>query len=211
MARKGRYILVIDKFLQIDRWAKLARRPLGDEDQLENFQALHFGEFRHWYYRFFYHAVREIKPKIALEIGIDYGHTLVHMAAGNPSTLVIGIDWRKNCAQDMPKFPNVRLVYENSLNSGEIISHLVDKHGKIGLVFQDSSHHYNDSHKEFKLYSQFLSDGAIWACDDVMNIFHDPLVDPPGKSMETYFNELPGRKKLYKKLHRGSVIGVTIL
>lgn len=194
--------------------AKKAQKPLPN-NELEDFQGEYFGDFRHWYYRFFYHIVSELKPAIALEIGTHHGHGVIHMARACPETIAIGVDKIAHCA-DYGRLKygpsNCRIIYGDSLDEGKLaVEALVQKYGPIGLVFQDSSHHYYESHKEFNIYSQFLAPGAIWTCDDVMDVFHDPNHDPPGKSMLSYFNELPGDKRLYDKLHHGSVIGITIL
>lgn len=190
------------------------RKPLDDQ-VLEQFQEDFFGEMRHEYYRFFYHMVAELKPRIALEIGIDHGHTLAHMAAANLETTVIGIDRRNQCAKDMPDYPNVRLIYGNSQDKETeyAVRNIIGgkNGGEIGIVFQDSSHHYDASHKEFDMYSKFLPKNGIWCCDDITEAFYNPDVDPTNKGMIQYFEELPGRKKLYDNLHYGSTIGVVLL
>ena len=85
------------------------------------------------------------------------------------------------------------------------------EYGKIGIVFQDSSHHYNISKLEWELYQPLLDENAIWICDDIISAFHDTRVDPPGKGMVEYFNELPGEKKLYPNtLHAGNAVGVIL-
>lgn len=197
-----------------ERLAELAlkaQRPLKNKT-LEAFQAEYFGKFRHWYYRFFYHLVAEMKPAVALEIGVHHGHGVIHMAYGHHWTIAVGMDILIGAANVGYAPGNCILLGSHSLYGGEAeIKEIVKKHGPIGVVFQDSSHHYHDSHKEFEIYSQYLEPGAVWCCDDIMDVFHDPQVDPPGKSMLTYFNELPGDKRLYDKLHHGSVIGITIL
>lgn len=73
----------------------------------------------------------------------------------------------------------------------------VEEHGKLGVVFQDSSHHYEASRKEWNLYSQLLDENAIWIADDITKDFWDKNIDPPGKGMVQYFEELPGEKRLY--------------
>lgn len=197
-------------FDQIDKCAELSKHPL-DNSVLEQFQQKYFADFRHYYYRFFYHLVTKFKPKVAIEIGIQHGHGCVHMAAGNLSTLVVGIDKQIDCARKAPKLPNLRFIYENSLSLGSNIESIVKQYGDIGLVFQDSSHYYNLSQQEFKIYSKYLDKNAIWACDDITPDFYDPLAEPPSKSMVEYFDELPGEKKKYTDLHHGSVIGITLL
>lgn len=201
-------------FVDVDRWRELARQPLPVK-ALEDFQEDYFGEMRHQYYRFFYHMVKELGPAIALEIGVHHCHCMIHMAYGNRDTLAVGMDF--NMIYARPGFDkyapqNAKLLNTDSLSfeAEMAISNLVEIYGKIGVVFQDSSHHYEASHKEFEVYSKYLAPGAIWCCDDIMDVFHDPLIDPPGKSMLTYFHELPGDKKLYPGLHHGSVIGVLL-
>lgn len=89
---------------------------------------------------------------------------------------------------------------------------LVDRFGRIGVVYQDSSHHYEASRKEFELYRQLLDQNALWICDDITPAFHDPLIDPPGKGMVQYFGELPGDKRLYPDvLHFGNTQGIVRL
>lgn len=201
-------------FAEIDKLIKHSERPLSNR-ALEDFQREYFGKFRHKYYRFFYHLAAEMRPKVALEIGIDHGHVMIHMAMGSRETFVVGIDRRPGCADlDLAAYApkNASVVYKDSLSGAEgDVEKIVERYGQIGLVFQDSSHHYTESHEEFEIYSQYLAANAIWCCDDVMDIFHDPDYDPPGKSMADYFNELPGEKRLYEGLHYGSVIGVTLL
>lgn len=193
-----------------------SRKPLK-EKLLETFQAEYFGDFRHWYYRFFYHLVAKTRPAIALEIGIHHGHGVLHMAYGYPGTIAVGIDWQADyyAAENYDKYNPGNCIMLNLDSTTDkarsSIEELVDIYGPIGIVFQDSSHHYLPSRREFEIYSQFLATGAIWCCDDVTPSFHDPQRDPPGKGMVEYFNELPGDKRLYDKLHHGSVIGITIL
>lgn len=92
------------------------------------------------------------------------------------------------------------------------VNALVQKRGKIGLIFQDSSHHYEASREEWRLYSPLLDSPALWLCDDITPAFYNPEVDPPGLGMVQYFEGLPGEKKLYPDiLHRGNTQGVVIV
>ena len=199
-------------FNTVNKWVKQSTKPLKNKS-LEDFQEKYFGENKHSHYRFFYHMVAEMKPKMALEIGIDHGHTIVHMAAANRETRVVGIDKLMHCADgDIHRqYANCEVYYLNSLNAEDLIQHLVKAHGKIGVVFQDSSHHYEESLKEWELYSQYLDKNAIWVVDDVTPDFHDPNIDPPGKGMVEYFDLLPGRKKVYDNIHVGTIVGVALI
>lgn len=199
-------------FAEIDKLAEQSKRPLSNR-LLEDFQREHFGKFCQRYYRFFYYLVAEMRPRIALEIGIDHGHTIVHMATGSRETMVIGLDNREWCADlgiaaFAPK--NCLPIYENSLKAKEKVEEIVCKYGRIGIVFQDSSHYYDESRQEYDIYSKFLDDNAIWCCDDILPVFYDPKKHPK-KTMTEYFDSLPGEKKLYDDLHYGSVIGITLL
>lgn len=198
-------------FQTVNKWAKLAEKPLEDK-RLEQFQQDYFSNFRHNYYRFFYHMIAQTKPKIAVELGVDHGHTIVHMAAANKGTLVLGVDKKMQCTDPRHReYANCRIHYLLSKDTEDLIQDFVRKHGKIGVVFQDSSHHYNDSKIEWDIYSKCLDKNAIWVCDDITPDFHDPNFDPPDKGMIEYWNELPGQKKLYKSLHFGTVMGVILI
>lgn len=157
------------------------------------------------------------KPKVSLELGIQWGTASAHLAEAGQSFggLVIGVDpikhrrltWLKN-------YSNFTFIHGRSIDEDVVIAitKLVKNTGPIGLVYQDSSHHYLDSIREWELYSPLLDKNAIWICDDITPAFYDPKVDPPGKGMVQYFNELPGQKQLYiNSLHFGNAQGVILL
>jgi predicted O-methyltransferase YrrM len=179
-------------------------------DFLEQLQEFHLGpNGKHNYYRFLYQIVMEFQPKMSLEIGIDHALGSAYMceAASNYSGEVIGIDIR-----DCLKYVNSNFIFlhGDSQKAESEFAKIVNK-GDLGLVFQDSSHHYNASCNEWNIYSKYLAEGAIWICDDITPTFYNTDVDPPGKGMIEYFNALPGSKKLYKDvLHYGNTIGVVL-
>lgn len=124
---------------------------------------------------------------------------------------VIGIDILTNIMA-MPD--NFHFIHGDStdLYVYEEVVKLTYKYGNIGLVYQDSSHHYLPSKREWGLYSQLLAPNAIWICDDITPAFWDEKVDPPGLGMVQYFDELPGDKRLYPNvLHYGNIQGILIL
>ncbi len=163
------------------------------------------------YYRFLYHLMLEFKPKVAIEIGVEsgLGSRYMTMAAEQYGGWVIGIDI--NLLRNKP-LNNYYFIHDDSTlvsTWNKVYSFCEDK-GKVGLVFQDSSHHYNASKEEWKLYSQLLDKKSIWVCDDISPPFHDPKIDPPGKGMVQYFNELPGEKRLYPYAAGGNYQGIVI-
>jgi cephalosporin hydroxylase len=92
-------------------------------------------------------------------------------------------------------------VVKGLLNDGKTSKHL-------GLVFQDSSHHYRASCEEWEIYSGLLAPNAIWICDDITPDFYNPEVDPPDKGMVQYFEERPGKKIYTDRLHKGNTMGI---
>lgn len=151
---------------------------------------------------------------MALEIGVESGMASSYMAFANSSTQVIGIDISEEPMCPAVLVKNYHYIEADStdIRTFAKISAMVQDFGKIGIVYQDSSHHYLASKKEWELYSSLLAPDAIWICDDITPSFHDPAIDPPGKGMVQYFDELPGDKRLYQDvLHRGNCQGIVIL
>jgi predicted O-methyltransferase YrrM len=166
------------------------------------------------YYTFLNRVVQERKPRIALEIGVEYGIGSAHMCAAAESYdgLVIGIDlkWHVVPSHQLQKRYNYIFLEDDSLDAFHSVEKCVDHYGKIGVVFQDSSHHYAISVEEWKLYSQLLDENAIWICDDIASDFFEAGVDE--KSMVGYWDELPGAKKLYPDiLHYGNTVGIMLI
>ena len=160
------------------------------------------------YYRFLYRLVKHFQPALCLEIGIQSGMASAYMCAAGSQ--VIGIDI---LVPGMAMPDNFHYIHGDSTDTNTYarVEMLVSLYGKIGLVFQDSSHHYLASKGEWELYSQLLSPNAIWICDDITPAFYAEGVDPPGKGMIQYFDELPGDKRLYQDvLHRGNRQGIVL-
>jgi len=196
-------------FDKIDEFVSLSDIPTNDF--LEQLQEFHLGPFgKHNYYRFLYQIIAYFKPTVSLEIGLEYslGSAYMCAAAKEYGGQVIGIDTRYDCLRYIDS--NYIFIHADSQNAENEFAKIV-KQGNLGLVFQDSSHHYNASVKEWNIYAKYLSLNAIWICDDITPSFYNTDVDPPGKGMVEYFNALPGNKKLYKDvLHYGSTIGVVL-
>jgi len=187
-------------FATIEQLVQQSKRPLRD-GTLERLAA---GEP---YRRFLYWFVREQKPEVALELGIDNGNTSALMAAGHLGTLVIGVDHR-GLSKTAPAFrySNFQLLFCDSLGAVPAVKERIGRR-KLGLVFQDSSHHAEPSRLEWQYYQPLLAQHFCWVCDDILPVFRMP--DEP-RSMVDYFDALPGRKRLFTGLHMGSMIGVVL-
>ena len=193
---------------QIERLIQLSAKPLPDEVDPER------NPERRNYYRFLYHLVKWRRPFVALEIGVEAGFGSCYMAraAVEYGGYVVGID--HDAKISVPIADNFEFIQKSSLSiaAWHRVEVMVETYGKIGVVYQDSSHHYEASKIEWDLYSQFLDERAIWICDDITPAFHDPLIDPPGKGMIQYFEKLPGDKRLYPDvLHQGNTWGIILI
>jgi predicted O-methyltransferase YrrM len=169
------------------------------------------------YYRFLHALVRVIKPEFVLEIGVEQGIASAFLldAAGWVNAEVIGIDLNHSHVAEnvLQQRGDYHFIHGNSLDVSTVVEVVKIAANRIGLVFQDSSHHYWESSREFTYYVPHLCNDAVWVCDDVHTAFHDPKVDPPGKSMVDYFKGLPGfdNKRIYPYANGGNAIGVCLL
>lgn len=190
---------------EIEKLAKLSLEPLMDP-WLEGLNSSRLP-----YYRFLFHLARKFQPQACLELGVDGGIGSAHMAAAahQYGGLVVGVD-KRDCRSDTEfvaaKFHNYRCLWAESLTA---IPVAIDVLGgrDIGLVFQDSGHHYVPSRLEWEYYQPLLGASFIWICDDVTEAFR---TEDEMKSMADYFEGLPGRKWTFDFLHPGSVIGVVL-
>jgi len=157
------------------------------------------------YRRFLFLLVERMRPEAALEIGMDYGECSALMAAACVSTMVFGVDNRPLVPESLARqHANFRFVHCESLGAAEVVRKLLGAR-RIGIVLQDSSHHAELSRLEWEYYRPLLADEFVWVCDDVTPAFR--TADEP-RSMEDYFDALPGTKRKFPGLHWGNVIGV---
>lgn len=169
------------------------------------------------YYRFLCHLVAWDRPAISVELGVEYGLASAHMAvsAFAYGGKVIGIDVNGKLVEEAEiqrAWPRTyTLIVGDSCDAAEMVALMVGQYGPIGVLFQDSSHHYAPSCREWDLYRPLMADDGIWVCDDVTPSFYEDGVDE--KSMVAYFDERPGREKLKfpNVLHYGNTIGVILL
>jgi len=202
-------------FLQIDHLVNLSQNPLTDSwlEQLQTEYDQHEN-----YYRFLYHLTLARQPKIVLEIGTFQGVATAHLCAATSTYggQVIGLDLNQHhtTKELIPQYYDNLHFIEGDSTKAEVygkVYELVEEYGRIGLVYQDSSHHYEASCQEWAMYTRLLDNEAIWVCDDITPAFWDPLIDPPGKGMVQYFDTLSGNKRLYKDvLHYGNVMGILL-
>lgn len=143
---------------------------------------------------------------------MDEGVGSYHLLAAGVK--VVGIDVRDDkLDRKLRRNKDFIFLHRPSQECEEELKVIVQRFGPIGLVYQDSSHHYLESKEEWELVSPLCKPGAVWLCDDITPDFYHPDYDPPGKGMMQYFEEIPRpHKKLYRDvLHFGNVQGVVIV
>lgn len=197
---------------RLDPLVARAGSPLKD-GWLEALQEKHLQGRCEPYYRFLYWLVKFAQPEVALEIGVHTGLASAHMcaAAAEYGGWVVGLDIN---AKPVPeklleqRYGNYTFIHKDSTRALPDVEQVTVARGALGVVFQDSSHHYHASRLEWDLYRPLMRNGGFWVCDDITPAFWNADVDPPGKGMVQYFSERSGDKRLYPDLHHGSVIGV---
>jgi len=117
------------------------------------------------YYRFLFLVAQEFRPKIMVELGVNFGEGSANLAAGNPDGIVIAVDARfENLKHEqIGKILNIEMI------AGETLSAVgqVHQHGAPNLVFFDSDHEEQYVHQEFKAYDPICALGAIQIFDDL--------------------------------------------
>lgn len=211
------------------RWANAS----GGSERLEGFpqwiQNAQNGVFEHIkmrtnYYRFLRRLVETLRPEVVIELGVEFGiasamMASVHIGDYQPEVFGIDVNWHNIPGEIIYNMcPNYHYIIGDTTdkeNTFDVVVKMMNEHPKlnsVGLVFQDSSHHYQASKTEWELYSQLMDKGnSLWVCDDITPAFHDPKIDPPGKGMMQYFQELPGNKIAFSNLHKGNTIGVVLV
>lgn len=161
------------------------------------------------YYMFIRRLAMEAEdPGVFLEIGSYYGCVAAHITSVGTNLLHLGID-----INPVPySHPNSIMILGDSVDSDksapstvDMVRRIAEKCGGIAHVFQDSSHHYLPSVREWELYSPLVKPGGLWICDDITPAFRLPTEK---KGMVEYFEDLPGEKRLFDDLHPGNAMGI---
>jgi len=150
------------------------------------------------YYRFLRLLAAEMKPRLSVELGVCGGGGSLHLAVGYPDGKVIGVDWQ----YDHPE--SVGYVEENYKNfyfwigdSIKAAPKIMNKHGKIDILFIDTTHTYDDTIAEYNAYKPYLSDKAVVCFDDLNR-----------EQMKGFWDWLDGNKVRYDFLNYGNGWGV---
>ena len=146
--------------------------------------------------------IRDLRAKVYVEIGVWKGDTISKIKCENK----IGIDVNELLGDFI-------FITGKAHEQKNEVSKLIKRIGRIDVLYQDSSHHFEESKREWEAFRPMMRPGGVWICDDITTSFHDPDIDPPCKSMVNYFEEIPeNNKRLYPNvLHKGSTQGIILL
>lgn len=191
----------------IEHWIEWAKAEVPSPDLLA--RQINSSGHPDPYYNFLRKIAEEAdEAGVFLELGCYYGCLAAHLSASATLLTHVGVDINP---VPFSSYGSVMIqgdtvgTSNGGLPTVEMVKRIAAACGGIQYVFQDSSHHYDASVKEWELYSPLVKKGGLWIADDITPAFKRP--DEP-KGMVEYFEELPGDKRLFSDLHVGSVIGV---
>lgn len=145
------------------------------------------------YYRFLKLLANWKKPALSVELGVCGGGGSLHLAQGFPFGQVVGID----IVNDYPE--NIKHIEENFDNfefmigdSKQLAKTVYDLYGKVGLLFVDTDHTYQNTLDEWNAWEPYLEKGAIVCFDDMFR---------PGVSEAV--KTFPGKLYRFDYLHVG--------
>lgn len=196
--------------IDLDALVEKSKDPLPDYG-LEALQAEVHGNHRHRHHRFLYWLALETQPALSLELGSQWGVTCAHLctAAREFGGHVVGVDvqaFSEKRARLFERLGNFTFIQSDSLDAVPAVEKLAEKFGKLGLVYQDSLHHYAHFRAEWEAYSPLLQDDTVWAC----NLMPNPNDPKYPHGMADYWRELPGDGRIYRDLYQGADVGVTV-
>jgi SAM-dependent methyltransferase len=196
---------------EIDALAGLPRPEDPRLDELHRQDKL--GERRR-YQAFFYHLVRLRKPQVCLEIGCGNASASAYMAlaASEYGGVVVGVD-QKTSHAPLHVIPGLFDNFHFIQGDSRRVAGRVAEYGKVGVVWHDSSHLYQESREEWEAYWPLLDENAVWVCDDLAIVYPEDI--KRGKTLWWFWKERPGmEKKVYwepSPFRVGATIGVILL
>ena len=153
----------------------------------------------------FLHDVDPIE--LIVEIGVDKGYSLCHLALKYPKAGVIGVDnWSYDDgleAKEMldrvvpVEFPNVELWHMDSEAASVRFRDMmyVPEGFVIDVLHLDADHQYAGVKKDFELWLPMVRSGGVVLFHDIETEFRNEEGVLIGKTVGWFFEELEGKKR----------------
>lgn len=118
------------------------------------------------YYRFIYHLMRRMRPKLVVELGVCTGRCTAHMAAAEPECTVLAVDPapQRSALDVARKFKNIDLVMLES-TSPLVLAMVIDK--SVDICFVDTVHTREQVMAEFFAWKPKMKPGGVMLFDDI--------------------------------------------
>lgn len=143
------------------------------------------------YYRFLKVLAKELQPSLSVVLGVCGGGCCLHLAAGNPQGVVVGVDLEYDHPEQLAHIkqhcPNFVFWQGDSVKSAQEI---YQKFGPVGILFVDTVHITQRTIDEFEAWKPYLSDNCVVAFDDLKRI-----------EMNGFWDWLPENKLRLDDLH----------
>lgn len=136
------------------------------------------------YYRFLYYLMWNVRPEVAVELGVYQGRSLAHMAAGCKGSRVMGVDIDDGA--HCPQSPNANIFINDSMDFLRRYSNL-----RIGVLHIDTIHTPGRVGLELKAALPLMVSPGVICVDDIK-------ID---KEMVDWWDKLDMNKMNFHDLH----------
>lgn len=122
------------------------------------------------YGRFLFRMARSFKPSVMVELGTSLGMSAAYLATGNPNGEVTTIEGcQETAAAARRNFEHLALTNIRQLTGSfdDVLPGLLQKLGKVDLVFIDGNHRKNPSLQYFYQCLQHIHDDSVIILDDI--------------------------------------------
>jgi predicted O-methyltransferase YrrM len=122
------------------------------------------------YGRFLFRMARHFRPAVMVELGTSLGMSTAYLAMGNPQGLITTIEGCPETAAFARRdfeFLGLKNVHQLTGSFEEILPGLLQKLGKVDLVFIDGNHRKKPSLQYFHQCLQHIHNDSVLIFDDI--------------------------------------------
>jgi predicted O-methyltransferase YrrM len=122
------------------------------------------------YGQLLFRLVKHLKPDSILELGTSLGISTAYLGLANPEAKIVSIEGCRETAEIAAKnFEHLRLnnITQVVGNFKDMLPELLQKQGKIKMVFIDGNHRMEPTLKYFSLIKEYLAEDAVLILDDI--------------------------------------------